>query len=87
MVTQIFDYHYSWLLIVSFFLKNFQFSDGNKFVVSTKMIRFVKEFMREYKIVRGMLAYSILWPIGSMAQQTFVEGKNFRTYDYKKCAM
>ncbi|XP_059614256.1 uncharacterized protein LOC132260262 [Phlebotomus argentipes] len=37
-----------------------------------------------YKIIRGMTSYSVLWPCGSLIQQT-IEGKNFSTYDWGKC--
>uniref|UniRef100_A0A1B0DNN7 Uncharacterized protein n=1 Tax=Phlebotomus papatasi TaxID=29031 RepID=A0A1B0DNN7_PHLPP len=38
----------------------------------------------KYKIVRGMVSYSFLWPAGSLIQQT-IEGKNFSNYDWVKC--
>lgn len=31
-----------------------------------------------------MVSYSILWPIGNILEQTFVEKKTFDTYDWKK---
>uniref|UniRef100_A0A1L8D8X5 Putative conserved plasma membrane protein n=1 Tax=Nyssomyia neivai TaxID=330878 RepID=A0A1L8D8X5_9DIPT len=38
----------------------------------------------QYKILRGMASYSVLWPCGSLIQQT-IEGKTWRTYDWSKC--
>ncbi|KAJ6640151.1 Mpv17-like protein 2 [Pseudolycoriella hygida] len=49
------------------------------------MLKRLITFTNDYKIVRGMISYSILWPVGNLMQQTFVENKNFRTYDWKKC--
>lgn len=46
----------------------------------------VLAFTNDYKIVRGMLSYSVLWPVGSLLQQTFIEKKNYKTYDWMKCA-
>lgn len=46
--------------------------------------RFV-EFSHKYKIIRGMLSYGLLYPCGCLAEQTLVEKKNFKTYDWKKC--
>ncbi|GAB0093225.1 SYM1 [Sergentomyia squamirostris] len=40
--------------------------------------------MAQYKIVRGMASYSLLWPCGSLIQQT-IEGKTWKTYDWNKC--
>ncbi|KAG5671233.1 hypothetical protein PVAND_001442 [Polypedilum vanderplanki] len=41
------------------------------------------KFLRKHRIVRGMLSYSILWPVGCMLQQTF-EGKSISEYDWKR---
>ncbi|KAG7307613.1 hypothetical protein JYU34_007835 [Plutella xylostella] len=40
---------------------------------------------RKYPLLRGMASYSIIWPTSSLIQQT-VEGKNFETYDWRRCA-
>ncbi|KAI8129586.1 hypothetical protein FF38_10647 [Lucilia cuprina] len=47
--------------------------------------RFV-EFSNKYKIIRGMISYGLLYPCGSLAEQTLIEKKTFKTYDWKKCA-
>lgn len=46
--------------------------------------RFIVEFTNEYKIIRGMLSYSALWPMGCIIQQT-LEGKRWKDYDWKRC--
>ncbi|XP_065354440.1 protein Mpv17 [Calliphora vicina] len=48
------------------------------------MKRFI-EFSHKYKIIRGMISYGLLYPCGSLAEQTLIEKRNFKTYDYKKC--
>lgn len=35
-----------------------------------------KTFVTRYPIARGMISYSLIWPTGSLIQQTF-EGKNW----------
>lgn len=50
-------------------------------------MRVVKEVLKEYPIIRGMISYSILYPIGSIIEQTFIEDKNIKTYNYVKCAL
>lgn len=42
------------------------------------------EFTNEYKILRGMISYSALWPLGCILQQTF-EGKRWKDYDWQRC--
>lgn len=49
------------------------------------MFKHVAHVFREYKILRGMVSYAVLWPVGSLIEQTLVEKKNFQTYDWKKC--
>lgn len=46
--------------------------------------RFIVEVTNEYKILRGMISYSALWPLGCLLQQTF-EGKRWNNYDWKRC--
>ncbi|EAT39052.1 AAEL009112-PA [Aedes aegypti] len=46
--------------------------------------RFIVEFTNEYKILRGMISYSALWPLGCILQQTF-EGKRWKDYDWQRC--
>ncbi|GAB0094446.1 SYM1 [Sergentomyia squamirostris] len=38
----------------------------------------------QYPVLRGMLAYSVIWPTAVIVQQT-IAGKRWDTYDYKKC--
>lgn len=40
---------------------------------------------RKYPLLRGMVSYSVIWPISSLIQQTF-EGKTFENYDWWKTA-
>ncbi|XP_016037668.2 protein sym1 isoform X1 [Drosophila simulans] len=40
-----------------------------------------KVFVTRYPIVRGMISYSLIWPTGSLIQQT-VEGRRWGTYDW-----
>lgn len=49
------------------------------------MFKKVVHTINEYKILRGMISYSILWPIGNIVEQTLVEKKTWETYDWKKC--
>lgn len=49
------------------------------------MLKRVIAFVKEYKILRGMLSYATLWPVGHLIQQTIVDKKTFTTYDWKKC--
>lgn len=49
------------------------------------MFRTARQFLNEYKVVRGMLSYAILWPMGCLIEQTLVEKKSWQTYDWKKC--
>lgn len=49
------------------------------------MLKRLIAFTNDYKIIRGMISYSVLWPVGNLIQQTLVEKKNFSTYDWKKC--
>lgn len=39
----------------------------------------------KYKILRGMISYAILWPVGNLIEQRLVEKKTFETFDWKKC--
>lgn len=52
---------------------------------SRKMFKRLVFITNEYKIVRGMISYAVLWPLGSLIEQTLVEDRNFRTYDWMKC--
>jgi len=49
------------------------------------MIRNFVNFTNKYKIIRGMISYGTLWPCGSLIEQTMIEKKTFRTYDWMKC--
>lgn len=44
----------------------------------------VKSIFRNHPIVKGMATYSIIWPAGSLIQQT-IDGKDWRTYNYRHC--
>lgn len=39
----------------------------------------------KYKILRGMISYAILWPVGNLIEQRLVEKKTFETFDWNKC--
>lgn len=43
------------------------------------------QLLNEYKCVRGMISYALLWPAGSLIEQTLVEKRTFLTYDWTKC--
>lgn len=49
------------------------------------MYQRLKRLTNEYKILRGMLSYGTLWPIGNLLEQTLVEKRNIHTYDWQKC--
>lgn len=39
---------------------------------------------KNHPIVKGMVTYAVIWPTGSLIQQT-LEGKDLRTFNYKQC--
>ncbi|XP_055587277.1 mpv17-like protein [Uranotaenia lowii] len=47
--------------------------------------RYFLAVTNEYKIVRGMLFYSALWPTGCVLQQTVGEGRHLSDLDWKRC--
>lgn len=49
------------------------------------MFKKVVHIFTEYKILRGMLSYAVLWPVGSLIEQTWVEKRNWQTYNWNKC--
>ncbi|XP_055382940.1 uncharacterized protein LOC129613056 [Condylostylus longicornis] len=49
------------------------------------MLKTIMQFSEKHKIIRGMISYALLWPCGSLIEQTFVEKKNFSNYDWSKC--
>lgn len=49
------------------------------------MFRAAIQILNEHKVLRGMLSYATLWPMGSLIEQTLVEKRNWKTYDWKKC--
>lgn len=49
------------------------------------VFRMIHDVTNRYKIIRGVIAYAILWPIGCLLQQTIVEKKSFKDYDWAKC--
>lgn len=46
--------------------------------------KYIVNVTNEYKILRGMISYSALWPLGCILQQTF-EGRTWQNYDWKRC--
>lgn len=52
---------------------------------SKVMFKKVVHIFTEHKILRGMISYAVLWPVGSLIEQTLVEKRNLQTYDWKKC--
>lgn len=44
----------------------------------------IKLIFKKYPIVRGMVSYAIVWPVGNLAQQS-IAGKRWDTYDWGKC--
>ncbi|XP_055618532.1 mpv17-like protein [Toxorhynchites rutilus septentrionalis] len=44
----------------------------------------LRNVFKNHPILKGMVTYSIIWPTGSLIQQT-MEGKNWRTYNYQQC--
>ncbi|XP_017471160.1 PREDICTED: mpv17-like protein 2 isoform X2 [Rhagoletis zephyria] len=49
------------------------------------MFRQFIEFTNRYKIIRGMLSYGMLWPCGCLIEQTLIEKRTFRNFDWMKC--
>ncbi|BFF90039.1 mpv17-like protein [Drosophila madeirensis] len=49
------------------------------------MFRHIINFTNKYKVLRGMISYGTLWPCGCLIEQTLIEKKTFRTYDWMKC--
>lgn len=49
-----------------------------------RVIPRIKLVFTKYPIVRGMVSYAIVWPIGNLAQQS-IAGKRWDTYDWGKC--
>ncbi|XP_058442678.1 mpv17-like protein [Malaya genurostris] len=45
---------------------------------------FVRNVFKSYPLVKGMITYSVIWPSGSLIQQT-IEGKDWRTFNYRQC--
>uniref|UniRef100_A0A1I8PYF2 Mpv17-like protein n=2 Tax=Stomoxys calcitrans TaxID=35570 RepID=A0A1I8PYF2_STOCA len=43
-----------------------------------------KVLITKYPITRGMISYSLIWPVSSLVQQTF-EGKTWGNYDWWRC--
>ncbi|CAD7090084.1 unnamed protein product [Hermetia illucens] len=44
----------------------------------------LRAFLSKRPLVKGMVAYTVLWPTSSLVQQT-IEGKTWNTYDWKRC--
>jgi len=49
------------------------------------MFRNFVNLTNKYKVLRGMLSYGTLWPCGCLIEQTMVEKRTFRNYDWMKC--
>ncbi|XP_053685973.1 mpv17-like protein isoform X1 [Sabethes cyaneus] len=47
-------------------------------------ISVVRSVLKNHPIVKGMVTYAVIWPTGSLIQQT-LEGKDWRTYNYRQC--
>ncbi|XP_055587806.1 mpv17-like protein [Uranotaenia lowii] len=43
----------------------------------------VKNVFKTHPVLKGMVSYSIIWPTGSLIQQT-IAGKDWTTYDYRQ---
>lgn len=73
---------------INFYYKNqiflFLFSDSIRLYVMV-VFRIIHDVTSKYKIIRGVIAYAILWPIGCLMQQTLIEKKTFKDYDWHKC--
>ncbi|XP_037938383.1 mpv17-like protein [Teleopsis dalmanni] len=41
-------------------------------------------FVNAHPLTRGAITYAVLWPFGSLVQQT-IEGRNYTNYDWKQC--
>ncbi|CAD7093708.1 unnamed protein product [Hermetia illucens] len=41
--------------------------------------------IKQHRIVRGMVSYALLWPVGNIVEQTLVERKSFSTIDWMRC--
>lgn len=50
---------------------------------TTQIFQVVSKFLNKHRIIRGMISYSILWPVGCMVQQSF-EGRSFNEFDWKR---
>lgn len=44
----------------------------------------MQKYLVKYPVTRGMLSYSIIWPVGNLIQQ-ILGGANLDTIDWKKC--
>lgn len=49
------------------------------------MFRNLVNLTNKYKVLRGMISYGTLWPCGCLIEQTLIEKRTFRTYDWMKC--
>ncbi|XP_063706759.1 mpv17-like protein [Culicoides brevitarsis] len=49
------------------------------------VFRLIHDITGRFKVVRGALAYAILWPFGCLLQQTILEKRTFKDYDWHKC--
>ncbi|XP_055919335.1 mpv17-like protein isoform X2 [Eupeodes corollae] len=49
------------------------------------MFHQIRTLSNKWKIIRGMISYGIIWPCASLIEQTLVEKKTFKNYDWMKC--
>lgn len=41
-------------------------------------------YFKTYPVLKGMFSYGVIWPVGSLVQQT-LSGSRWDAYDWKKC--
>lgn len=44
----------------------------------------IQSCLKTYPVIKGMISYGVIWPCGSLIQQT-ISGKRLDTYDWNKC--
>lgn len=48
------------------------------------MMTNVRYVFKTYPVLKGMISYGVIWPVGSLVQQT-LSGNRWETYDWMKC--
>lgn len=51
--------------------------------MSLSVLQKVKNFTTKYPVTRGMASYAVIWPVGSIIQQTIT---GVEEYDYARAA-